>query len=78
MAPVIKAAKLIGQHWTHEMAYFTHCITNTVAEGMNSKIATVQNRACGFRNPEHFKTAVYFHCGGLNPYPAMVTHRYVG
>ena len=23
----------------------------------------------GFRNVEHFKTAIYFHCGGLDLYP---------
>jgi nitroreductase len=44
----------------------------------NSKIATVQKRACGYRNPNHFKIAVYFHCGGLNLYPAAVTHTKVG
>ncbi len=26
--------------------------------------------AYGFRNREHFKTAIYFHCGGLDLYPA--------
>lgn len=26
--------------------------------------------ACGFRNREHFRTAIYFHCGGLELYPA--------
>jgi len=25
--------------------------------------------ACGFRNIENFKTAIYFHCGGLDLYP---------
>jgi len=25
--------------------------------------------ACGFRNMENFKTAIYFHCGGLDLYP---------
>jgi transposase len=25
--------------------------------------------ACGFRNTEHFKTAIYFRCGGLDLYP---------
>jgi hypothetical protein len=29
--------------------------------------------ACGFRNREHFKAAIYFHCGGLNLYPAVST-----
>lgn len=78
LKPMIDAAKLIFRHLPNVMTYFTHRITNAVAEGMNSKIATVQKRACGFRNPEHFKTAVYFHCGGLNLYPAAVTHTNVG
>ncbi len=25
--------------------------------------------SCGFRNVEHFKTAIYFHGGGLDLYP---------
>jgi transposase len=25
--------------------------------------------AYGFRNIEHFKIAIYFHCGGLDLYP---------
>jgi transposase len=29
--------------------------------------------ACGFRNREHYKTAIYFHCGGLNLYPVPPT-----
>lgn len=78
LKPMIAAAKLIRRHLPNVMTYFTHRITNAVAEGMNSKIATIQKRACGFRNPEHFKTAVYFHCGGLNLYPAAVTHTNVG
>ena len=54
------------------MTYFTHRITNAVSEGLNSKIQTIKKRAYGFRNREHFKTAIYFHCGGLQLYP--VTH----
>ena len=78
LAPMIEAAKLIARHLPNVLTYFTHRITNAVAEGLNSKIATVQKRACGYRNPNHFKIAVYFHCGGLNLYPAAVTHTKVG
>jgi transposase len=78
LAPMIEAAKLIARHLPNVLTYFTHRITNAVAEGLNSKIATVQKRACGYRNPDHFKIAVYFHCGGLNLYPAAVTHTKVG
>jgi transposase len=78
LAPMIAAAKLIARHLPNVLTYFTHRITNAVAEGLNSKIATVQKRACGYRNPNHFKIAVYFHCGGLNLYPDAVTHTKVG
>ena len=78
LAPMIAAAKLIARHLPNVLTYFAHRITNAVAEGLNSKIATVQKRACGFRNPNHFKIAVYFHCGGLNLRPVAVTHTKVG
>jgi transposase len=78
LAPMIQAAKLIARHLPNVLTYFSHRITNAVAEGLNSKIATVQKRACGYRNPDHFKIAIYFHCGGLNLYPAAVTHTKVG
>ena len=78
LVPMIAAAKLIARHLPNVLTYFNHRITNAVAEGLNSKIATIQKRACGYRNPNNFKTAVYFHCGGLNLYPACVTHTKVG
>ena len=78
LAPIVAGAKLIARHLPNVLTYFKHRITNAVAEGLNSKIATVQKRACGYRNPDNFKIAVYFHCGGLNLYPASVTHTNVG
>lgn len=78
LQPMIDAAKLIARHLPNVLTYFKHRITNAVAEGLNSKIATVQKRACGFRNRDHFKIAIYFHCGGLDLYPAQVTHGKVG
>jgi len=29
----------------------------------------VKQMACGFRNRKHYRTAIYFHCGGLDLYP---------
>jgi transposase len=78
LKPIVHAAKLIARHLPNVLTYFEHRITNAVAEGLNSKIATVQKRACGFRNPEHFKIAVMFHCGGLALFPAELTHTNVG
>jgi transposase len=71
---IVKVAKLIHSHLANVLSYFKHRITNAVAEGLNSKIATIQKRAYGFRNFENFQVAVYFHCGGLGLWPARMTH----
>lgn len=69
LAPVREVAWLIKRHWTNIVTYFQHRITNAVSEGLNSKIQTIKKMAYGFRNKDHFKTAIYFHCGGLTLYP---------
>ncbi|MGB2921245.1 MAG: transposase, partial [Mycobacterium sp.] len=51
------------------LSYFAHPITNAGAEGLNSRIQAIRVSARGYRNPEHFKTAIYFHLGGLQLYP---------
>jgi len=38
-------------------------------EGVNAVIQWVKKTAQGFRNAERFKTAIYFHCGGLDLCP---------
>jgi transposase len=72
LEPVIETARMIHKYLHNVLTYFTHPITNAVTEGLNSKIQTIKKMAYGFRNREHFKTAIYFHCGGLQLYP--VTH----
>ena len=71
LAPVIKGAKMLKRHLPNVLSYFTHRITNAVSEGLNSKIQTIKKMAYGFRNLEHFKTAIYCHCGGLQLYPVV-------
>jgi len=73
LAPIIKAAKTIKVHLPNILTYFKHRMTNAVAEGLNSKIQMVKETACGFRNRDHYKTAIYFHCGGLDLYPELVS-----
>lgn len=41
LPPMIDVAKLIERHLPNVLTYFTHRVTNAVAEGLNSKIATV-------------------------------------
>jgi transposase len=72
LEPVIKVAKMVQSHLPNILTYYTHRITNAVSEGLNSKIQGIKKMACGFRNQQHFKTAIYFHCGGLQLYPVHV------
>ena len=69
LAPMISAAKTLNRHLKNILTYIKHRITNATAEGLNSKIQMIKEMACGFRNREHYKTAIYFHCGGLDLYP---------
>ena len=68
LKPVIKAAKTLKRHLANILTYFKHRITNAVAEGLNSKIQMIKQMACGFRNRQHYRKAILFHCGGLDLY----------
>ncbi len=65
---MLGTARLIQRHLPNVLTFYAHRITNS--EGLNSKIQTIKKLAYGFRNQEHFKTAISFHCGGLDLYPA--------
>ena len=69
LEPVKKVAAMIQRRLENVTSYCKHFVTNAVAEGLNSKIMSIKRRAGGFRNAANFKTAIYFHCGGLSLYP---------
>jgi len=69
LEPIRKAAETIRRHIDNILTYYQHPVTNAMSEGLNSKIQKIKSMACGFRNTENFKTAIYFHCGGLDLYP---------
>jgi transposase len=69
LKPIIDAAKTLKRHEAGLLSYFAHPITNAGAEGLNSRIQAIRVSARGYRNREHFKTAIYFHLGGLQLYP---------
>jgi transposase len=48
-------------------------VTNAGAESLNAKIQGIKKQACGFRNRERFRDAIYFHCGRLDLYPATLS-----
>lgn len=69
LEPVIAVAKMIKRHYDGVMAFFAHRLTSATAEGLNSRIQAIRVAARGYRNRDHFKTAIYFHLGGLDLYP---------
>lgn len=66
---IIKSAKTLKRHLDNIVTYARKRITNALGESLNSKIEKVKRLACGFRNREHYKIAIYFHCGGLDLFP---------
>lgn len=69
LEPIRQAAETVRRHINNILTYYQHPVTNAMSEGLNSKIQKIKSMACGFRNIENFKTAIYFRCGGLNLYP---------
>jgi transposase len=69
LKPMAAVAKLIQRHLPNLLTYLRHRLTNAGLEGVNAVIQWVKKTARGFRNTEHFKTAIFFHCGGLDLYP---------
>jgi transposase len=69
LEPIRKAAETVRRHIDNILTYYQHPVTNAMSEGLNSQIQKSKSMACGFRNIENFKTAIYFHCGGLDLYP---------
>ena len=66
LQPMRYLAKTLRRHLENILTYLTHRITNAVTEGLNAKIQWIKYSSRGFRDRERFKTAIYFHCGGLD------------
>jgi transposase len=69
LEPVREVAAMLRRRLEQVLNYCKYEITNAVAEGLNSKIMAIKRRACGYRNKENLKTAIYFFCGGLDLCP---------
>lgn len=69
LPPIKKLAKTVRDHLENILTYCKHGITNAVSEGINSTIMAIKRQARGFRNPQNFKTAIYFYCGRLELHP---------
>jgi transposase len=72
LEPMKRVARMIQNHWDGVMNAATRYITNARSESINAKIQWIKRMACGYRNRENFRNAIYFHLGGLDLYPTGV------
>lgn len=73
LEPVKRVARMIKEHLWGIINAIVLNVTNGRAEGLNSKIQRVKRMACGYRNRQRFRNAIYFHLGGLDLYPRIGT-----
>ncbi len=69
LEPIKRVARMIKRHWQGVINAATTDLTNARAEAINSRIQWVKRMACGYRNRQNFRNAIYFHLGGLDLYP---------
>lgn len=72
LGPVVRVAKMLKAHLGGLLSYFRHRITNSVSEGLNSKIQAIKASARGFRNFENYRIRILFFCGKLSLSPKLV------
>lgn len=73
LEPVKRAARMVRDHLYGIINAIVLRATNASSESANAKIQRVKRMACGFRNRERFRNAIYFHLGGLDLLPGHHT-----
>jgi transposase len=74
LEPMKKVATTLKGRLANLLTYCRMPITNAVSESLNAKIQWIKYTARGFRSRDGFKTAILFHCGGLDLYPTTHTN----
>lgn len=73
LEPIKKVARMIQRHLAGILNAVVKRVSNARAESFNSLIQKIKRQACGFRNRERFRLAIYFHLGGLDLYPSGIS-----
>ena len=73
LSAVAKVARTVRDHLEGILNAIVHGVTNARAESINAKVQRVKRMACGFRNRDRFRNAIYFHLGGLDLMPGSHT-----
>lgn len=69
LEPMKRVARTVRTHLWGIINAVVLKATNAASESVNAKIQWIKYTACGFRNRERFRNAIYFHCGNLDLYP---------
>lgn len=72
LQPMRRVAQMVKSHLWGILNAIVLRVTNASAESLNAKIQWIKDTACGFRNRDRFRNAIYFHCGKLDLYPARL------
>lgn len=73
LEPIRRVARMVRDHLYGIVNAIVLGATNATAESVNSRIQRVKRMACGFRNRDRFRNAIYFHLGGLELLPVSHT-----
>lgn len=69
-----KVAKTLRYYMLGIVNAVVHRVTNASSESINARVQALKKRANGYRNRARFRSAIYFHLGGLDLYPRPSTH----
>jgi len=69
LQPMVDLAKSIRKNLWMILNAIRIRANNGNAESINSRIQKIKSQACGFRNMDNFKNAIYFHLGELRMFP---------
>ena len=71
LTPMMKLADTLERHLEGILNAIVLGRTNAKAESMNGRVQMLKKRACGYRNRDRFRNAIYFHFGGLDLKPRL-------
>jgi transposase len=71
LAPFVKAARTIREHFDGILAYIEERLTNGIVEGFNNKLRMIARRAYGFHSPPPLIAMLYLCCGGIKLDPPL-------
>ena len=74
LEPIKRVARMLKRHLDGVLNAIVSRVTNARLEGINTVIQSLKRSARGFRSRDRFRTAIYFHLGGLELLPESVAH----